>query len=170
LVYPDSSGSVNTWEHWQNLAESTQAYIDSITTWNTWSLTWNPGITSIGAGGFQEGFYMQIGKWVHAQFRIQIGTAPTLSGSTWVLNLPVTAYASWSGLGHHPALGSWLVRDNSAADYYSGTISADVASGVSCTFGGAWGGTSPNSRITSAIPVTFAVSDSLTGVLNYRAA
>lgn len=174
IFYPNSSDPVFPWEDMQDLADSVEAALDAYEAWTSWTLTWTGlgGITSVGAGGQVQGIYEQIGKLVHAEFRIELGTGFTWSGGTLELNLPVTAYTGWLGAGNQAALGFWTVRDDSVPDHYAGTLGLAGPSGAACHFNGAWDGTAPKKRVSGSgnIPVTWAAGDIISGALQYRAA
>lgn len=123
---------------------------------------------TVGTGAVSEGWYQTLGQWVLWGFRIQMGTSPSWP-STITVSLPVTAYAG-NGTGLQASLGSWMFRDDSATTHYSGTMGVFDSGGLTASFGGAWSGTVPNSRISPGTPVTVAVTDILSGTGVYLAA
>lgn len=173
LVYPNSSGNVQMWTHLQNLAESVEAAFDAYETFTSWTPTFTNGPTTIGVGGFSEGFYTKTGGWVKAQFRIHLGTGFAFTGGTFELVLPFPSYI-WEGgtFGQTGALGNWTIRDDSAIDHFAGTIGVFETLATRACFNGAWDGTAPNSRVSSAAthPITWAAGDMFSGNLQYRAA
>jgi hypothetical protein len=172
LIYPTSGSPVQVPEDIQTLAESVEDALDDYESYTSWVPTFGGlgGISSVGAGVI-EGFYQQIGKLVFAQFRIELGAGFSFTGSTFEMNLPVTAYV-FGGAGNQAALGSWTMRDDSVPDHYAGTLGLAGPSGLACHFNGAWDGTSPKKRLTSTAgtPITYASGDVISGVLHYRAA
>lgn len=173
LIYPGALGSSAVDEQLGNLATSLEAALDAWETWLSWSLVWQNGPTALGAGGVAEAFYQRVGNRVHAEFRIEFGTSPTFSGSTFELLLPVPALASG---GEQKAIGRWLARDDNVTKHYAGAISCRNSSGVEVDFGGAWHTTDakPYSRVSSSagvpIPGGWAAGDVFSGVVTYLAA
>ena len=171
LVYVDSNDPPQAWVDSQNLAESVEAALDAYETWNEWTPIFNPGPTNWGSGGGVEGHYMQIGKLVHAEFRGQLGTGFVYGAGTTVLALPVPAFEFTVGNQLQAAVGSWIVRDESATRHYSGSIGIFGVSATSVSFAGAWDSTTPTFlRINETLPLTWQVDDIISGVLDYRAA
>lgn len=162
---------MKVWEHFQNLANSVEAALGAYETWTSWTPTFTTGPLLIGSGGTREGSYQQLGKLVHAEFRIELGSGFTLTaGTTWEMVLPVAAI-TWAGAGIQSSLGSWMYRNNSVPTHYSGTIGIWAPGATSVSFGGAWDGTVPRSRISnSGIPVSMAAGDVFSGNMTYRAA
>jgi hypothetical protein len=175
LVYPDSSGNVQIWTHLQNLAESADAAIATASAaWTSWTPTWDTsgggGFTSVGGSGTNQGFYRNSDGLVHAEFRIELASGFAVDTGTFVLVLPVTAYASWGGVVSYATLGNWEARNNSDPYHYGGPLAMWDAAGTKVHFGGSWDGSSPRSRIDSNDPIVWASGDVLSGNLNYRAA
>lgn len=131
---------------------------------------WTPSWTNVTTGGssVNEGWYATLGKLTFFGGRLQFGTAPSISTYA-LLTLPV---AAWTGGGNSLQLciGSWNFRDSSAGDHFSGAMGIWSSAGTSVSFGGAWRGSAPDRRITTAIPATVAVDDILSFQGVYRAA
>ena len=174
LVYPDSSGNTQLWTHFQNLADSVQAKFTAYETIVSWTPTWitsgsSGGFSSVGGSGVNEGHYQRIGDWILAQFYIQLASGFSVDTGIFTLVPPVAPY-DWSGSGGTQAVGSWIIRDDSASpiENFAGTISHFDTTTFS--FGGANNAGTSNRRVEDTIPITWASGDILSGVLNYRAA
>src|ERR1044072_3435428 len=97
----DSGDQVDTDGDIQQLATTIETGFVAYETFNSWTPTFdtsgaNGGITSVGGSGFNQGFYLQRGKFVHAQFRIELASGLSVDNGPWVLPLPVVAFA-WAG-------------------------------------------------------------------------
>lgn len=174
LVYPDSSGSTNLWEHFQQLANSVETALDTYETWTSWTPAWvtsgsSGGFTSVGGSGTNQGFYSRIGNLVHAEFRIELASGFATDSGTFTLTLPVPAYV-WGGSVVQGAIGRWIARDDSSTLHWSGTIGLWDSGADEVSFGGSWDGTAPRSRVDSNDPIVWAAGDILSGVMDYRAA
>ena len=169
IVYAESSGAPQAWVDSLNMANSIDDKFDDYELFNSWTLEFTGGFVSAGSGGVMEGHYCQIGKLVHAEFRIQVGTSPTFTGTTLDLDLPVPAFV-WGGNGVWGPLGSWIIRNNSPTEFYAGSIGLSSTSTGRASFAGAWNGTEPAGRVTNTLPIAFAVDDEFSGTLDYRAA
>jgi hypothetical protein len=180
-VYPDLvSGGVDLAAHYQNLAVSVQARRDLDLAFTSWTPTWDTaaggGFLSVGGSGFNQGHYQQIGKTVHAEFRIELASGFSVDSGTFVLILPVAAYL-WSGSVLAGAVGHWTARNDSDPFHYSGTLGLwdNTATRVSfngtpdATIAGATDAV-PRSRMDSNDPIAWAAGDVLSGNLTYRAA
>ena len=164
IYYVDSNGSTSFWEHHQNQAQSVQNKFAAYETWNSWTLTFSAGPTTLGSGGVSEGFYSRIGNLVFAEFRVELGTGFAITGTTWQLNLPVTGYAGWGGAGSIVTLGSWSARDDNVPTHYSGSL-ATSGSGNSAVW---FTGTTTNRISGTTTPFTWAAGDIVSGNLCYR--
>ena len=174
IIYPDATGSTSLWEHYQNVATTTETALTTYETFNTWTpTTWDTttggGFTSVGGSGTAEGFYMRIGNFVHAEFRIELASGFATDSGTFALQLPVAAYA-WGGAIIQSTLGTWTARDNSGPDHWSGSIGLWNTAATHVSFNGAWNAGAPNKRIDSNDPIVWASGDMLSGTLNYRSA
>lgn len=171
LIYPDEDGNLNIWEHVQNLATSAEAALAALEAFASWTPTFLTGPTVLGSGGVSEGFTQRIGKLVHAEFRVELGTGFTWGSGTVELVLPFPAFV-WGGSGLQASVGSWLLRDDGGPQHYAGTIGIFGPTSTTVSFGGAWDAPSgpPNIRVDSTDPITPAAGDVLSGVLDYRAA
>ncbi len=175
ISYIDPGDQVDLDADIQQLADSVETALDVYETFNSWTPTFNSGgFTNFGGSGFNQGFYSQIGKLVHAQFRMEIASGFAVSAGLFVLNLPVTAFA-WSGANNAATIGSWLLRDDSVPRHYSGGIlTVTSGGGARVWFGGAWDTSpapdAPSGRVSDTEPVTWAAGDVLSGTLRYRAA
>ena len=172
IYYPNSTSPPQVWADMQTAATSVETALTTYETWTSWTPVYTTGPTTLGAGGVSEGFYQQIGKMVHAEWRTELGTGFAFTGTTFEMVLPLPAYVGWGGAKIQASLGSWLARDDSVPSHFAGTIGLWAAAGLSCSFGGAWNGTSPSSRVSSSAtnPITWAAGDIFGGVLTYRAA
>lgn len=171
IIYPDSSGSGETWEHFSTLATTIDSAIGSGGTFQSWTPTWSDGPSNFGAGGTNEGYYVQVGDLVFAAFRWELGTAPVISGTEWEVVLPVPAHIWGSVSG--ATIGRWVLNDFSAVRLFAGTIAIHASSHLSADFWGApaTGSTAVgNDRLEQAVPITMAAGDILSGYMKYRAA
>ena len=173
IVYPLSAG-LNDWSaHLENIATTVEAALAAREAWQTWPLVFADGPTTIGAGGVSKGHYVRIGNRIHAEFLVVLGTGFVITPTVgWELVLPVVAY-DWGGVGNQVTVGTWAVRDNSAATHYAGTINIHDAASDSVDFAGAWDLSAPNQpaeRIDEDEPITWAVGDFFSGTIDYRAA
>jgi len=154
----------------QNLADSVETALDTYETFTSWTPAWDTssggGFTSVGAGT-NEGFYMRIGKFVHAEFRVELGAGFATDSGTFILTLPIAAYV-WGGSTIQATLGTWTARNNSDPFHWAGSLGLWSAAGVSVSFGGSYDGTASRSRIDSNDPIVWANNDVLSGVLDYR--
>jgi hypothetical protein len=122
---------------------------------------WTPTWTNVtpGTGNSNAGWYELIGDKVYFGGRLQLGTTPSFSGIVEVS----TPVSMWVGGGNQLQMceGSWIFRDASASDHYAGALGIWSSAGTELSFSGAWNGTAPSKRITTAVPVTCAVDDVL---------
>lgn len=137
--------------------------------WKSWTPVWTTGPTNVGSGGFNQGSYIQQGKMVHAEFRVQLGSSPTWGSGTTELVLPVPAF-QWAGTGLQASVGSWIARNNSVPSHYTGTIGIHSSAATSVSFGGAWDNAAPRGRVDSNDPVPWVNGDIFSGSMDYRAA
>lgn len=180
LVYPDSSGSVNLWTHFQNLADSVQTKFSATAAWTSWTPTWDTsgggGFTSVGGSGFNQGFYRNVNGLVHAEFRVELASGFAVDTGTFLLMLPVAAYV-WGGAVLQATVGTWTARDADVPYHYSGSLGLYQASADRVSFNGTpkaspgtIGEAVSRNRIDSNDPVVWATGDVLSGKLEYRAA
>ena len=125
---------------------------------------WTPTWTSVtqGTSAINEGWYLERSDGlVDFRFRLQFGTTPSFS-ATIRLTLPSEA---WTGSGSEiqSQIGWWGFRNSSDPYHYSGTLGIWATDGLDVSFGGAWDGTAPRSRITNGVPFTVADDDILSG-------
>jgi hypothetical protein len=134
-----------------------------------WS-AWTPTLTgfTLGSGAVTSYRFKQLGKIVWWQIRIQFGTSPSIT-TTALVSLPVAARTG-GGTNIQDTVGTWTFRDDSAVFHYSGSCGVWASGGAECSFNGAWDGTAPRTRITTAIPFTVASSDVLSASGVYEAA
>jgi hypothetical protein len=136
----------------------------------TYTPTWTNVI--LGTGADNEGWWQQIGQMVLWGFRLQLGTSPSTSG-TIEISLPVAAYTG-GGASLQAALGSWVYRDDSGPDHWSGSLGSFEAAGLNASLDGVWDGTSNKTRfgtvVSTARPAVVAVSDVISGSGCYRSA
>jgi len=137
--------------------------------WKSWTPSWTTGPTSVGGSGFNQGHYLQQGKMVHAEFRVQLASGFTWTSGTAELVLPVPAF-QWSGTGIQTAIGRWIARNNSTPSHFAGTIGIFTSAATSVSFAGAWAASVPNGRVDSNDPVIWASGDIFSGSMDYRAA
>lgn len=175
LQYPASTDNTHIWEHIQALATSVQTALTAVgaQTWNSWTPTWDTagggGFTGVGGSGVNQGFYTQIGNLIHAEFRVELASGFSVDTGTFVLMLPVAAYA-FGGAVLQQTIGTWTARDDSAPNHWSGTLGTWSNDHDRVSFNGAWDGTSPKKRIDSNDPFVWAAGDVLSGNLSYRRA
>jgi hypothetical protein len=136
--------------------------------YTSWTPTFVTGPTSVGSG-IRQGFYEKVGKTVHAEFRVELGSGFTYTSGTTELTLPVPAFV-WGGSGIQATIGNWTARNNSVPSHYAGSLGIFSSGANSVSFNGAWDGSAPKSRVDSNDPVAWASGDVLSGVLDYRAA
>lgn len=182
FLYADSNHAMNNWwTAFQELADSIQAARTAERTWNSWTPTWNTptdgGITSVGAGGTNEGWYRRDkGGQVDGYARIRLGTAPAFQSGTFVLILPVPMLALPSGEYQNQVVGTWGLRDDSTSpvQHIGGFLGCFMSvDGTKVHLGGASENTTPfdsRYRFDSTDPVALAVGDILSFNLHYRAA
>lgn len=119
---------------------------------SAWMPTWNN--VTVGAGGFNSGFKLDLGGVLFYQFMVKFGTSPSFA-STISFDLPVTGY-SWGGKVQQ-CFGTWNMRDESETAHYGGSIGGWDSGGVSASL------TYDGTRVTAGTPVTIAVNDTLSG-------
>jgi len=182
ISYPDSNYPMNNWwDAFAEMAASIQAARTAERAWNSWTPIWNTpsdgGILSVGAGGLNEGFWRKDnGKMVDAQFRIRLGTAPSVQAGLFTLILPVPAYVWGSGTeAITTVLGTWAIRDDSTApvSHFGGPVVQNDPGGLRISFGSAPAAGTPFQsirRVDSTDPTVLAVNDVFTANLHYRAA
>lgn len=126
----------------------------------TWTVTWT-NLTK-GTGPTEEGWYMKRGRKVSAMHTLTMGTSPSWSGSV-SFPLPVECITGTLDA----AVGSWVFRDNSALDFFAGTVT--LLSSTTARLSGAWNGTAPVDFLGQGgtSPVALAVSDKVSVVLDY---
>ncbi len=129
--------------------------------------TWTPTWTSLtkGTGSAEEGWSLQIGRLMVAQYTITLGTSPSYAASI-SFTLPADCITGTGDVN----VGTWTIRDDSALDWYTGTVNLLTAGTARLL--GAWTGTVPNERVgvTSSTPVTPASGDKITLNLSYLTA
>lgn len=128
---------------------------------------WSPTLTNLTKGGSptEDGWYLDLGKLVIAQWLLTVGTSPSWS-ATITLTLPVAADGPLDA-----PLGSWSLRDASAGNsgFYSGTVAIAAAGGGTARLLGAWDGTAPRATVglSGTAPFTLAVGDKVGVALAY---
>lgn len=125
----------------------------------TWTPVWAGGVTSLGSGATNEGRWTQIGNRVEWQFRTQFGTGVSFS-ATLQLTLPVQGWAG-GGSSLQMATGHWLYRQSSVPAHHAGTVAIFDAGGTTVSFGGAWDGSQPRTRINATQPFAPSAGDVL---------
>jgi hypothetical protein len=169
LTYPSSATTVDPRLDFQLLADSVETALDTYETYTSWTPVFVAGPTTIGAGGVSEGYYTRIGKWVRAEFRVELGTGFAVTGTTFDLTLPVAAYI-FGGAAIYSTVGRWMARDDSVPRHYSGSLGVSLAAGTRCSFAGATSSNIARVLVTNTIPFTLAAGDIFSGALSYRAA
>jgi hypothetical protein len=139
----------------------TAAELNAIGTWTTWTPTWSN--LTVG-NGTVVARYSQINKVIHMRVNLAWGSTTSISGSV-TLALPVTASSTAATTGH----GVAQFGDASASQYLgvvrlAGTTTAQLVvpdtSGTYPTFVG----------LSSTIPFTWVVTDTIDITLTYEAA
>jgi len=128
------------------------------TMWSFAAYTATTTNITLGGGGVITTNYCRFGTGDLVFFNglITFGTSPAITGECRV-SLPVTSAAT----AYQWCYGSWIYRDNSVPDHYSGSLGAFDLAGAETGFSGAWNGTAPYKRITTNVPVAVAVDDRL---------
>lgn len=101
---------------------------------------YTPSITGLtkGTGWTQEGWWSQVGPMCVAHYMITLGTSPAYTGSL-AIDLPPGMTPLITTTDH--AIGSWIVRDDSLTDWYTGTVG--YLTSTTCRLLGVWNGTIP---------------------------
>jgi len=169
VAYPVASATVDPRLDFETFATSVETALDAYETYTSWTPVFVAGPTTLGTGGVAEGFYQQLGKWVRAEFRVELGTGFAVTGTTFDLTLPVAAYI-FGGAAIWSTLGRWMARDDSVPRHYSGSIGVSLAAGTRCSFGGAVSANISRQLVSNTVPFTLAAGDIFSGALSYRAA
>ena len=113
--------------------------------------TWTPTFTSSGGGsvssyGGQTGWYIKVGKMVHAMYRMRANTMNGMSGEYRLSSLPFTSDNGGSGdhLGTHFAFENWAIESD---EQCTGIID-DNQTYIRCIklqHNGSWGNMVPDS-------------------------
>lgn len=131
-----------------------------------WSMqSWTPTWTNITVGnGVQASNYIQIGKIVIARLSFKLGTTSTV-GTAPTFTLPVTSVSAYIA-------GQWLgaVRLVAAVTGYTGYIQWASTTTAALIAVGTSGATASDVSITSTVPNTWALNDTITGTFIYEAA
>ena len=113
--------------------------------------TWTPTFTSSGGGsvssyGGQTGWYIKVGKMVHAMYRMRANSMTGMSGEYRLSSLPFTSDNGGSGdhLGTHFAFENWAIESD---EQCTGIID-DNQTYIRCIklqHNGSWGNMEPDS-------------------------
>jgi hypothetical protein len=92
-------------------------------TWTAFTPVWTSTITPPSLGnGTATGAYITSGKLLIARYRLNIGSTTTTGTGTWAFELPAGIVSSTSGNNTGFAVGSCMMRDNSAAQQFCGNV------------------------------------------------
>ncbi len=128
---------------------------------------WNPTVTNLTKGTATiKGAYQQIGKTVHARYKI-ILAADTSTSGIWYFPFPVAPHADYAA---NEAIGSAFMRDDTGPARLEGTVV--VASSTTFVIYADSSTTSISGipGVNNTIPWTWATLDSLSFVITYEAA
>ncbi len=124
--------------------------------WKGWSATPATGITSVGDLE-AEGYYHALGYTITGQWAFKIGSTTTMSGAAFTVTLPVAAAAG-------PAvIGSCVLLDSSTSKRWGGVVVLATGATTSAQLFMAAG------ALTSTVPVTLAVGDTVMVHVQYEA-
>lgn len=145
-------------------AEVRDQFNDIIAAWTTYTPTWTAATTNPVLGnGTIVGRYKRIGKTVHLQIDLTMGSTTTYGSGAWSVTLPLAAASSsGSRIGAAQALGG--------ANRYAGQIVVSSgASGISAFFP-ASASVSNLSSVAAAVPFAWANGNELRITATYEAA
>ena len=109
---PDSTSHARIWEHFLTALQAVDTHIAAavLQGYSNWTPAWTASGTAPAIGnGVRAGRYVQVGKQVHAQGSIIMGSTTTMGTGVYGFSLPVTAASGAK------AVGSAYLRDESAA-------------------------------------------------------
>lgn len=165
IYYPASGDHVRIWEHMQAAADSVESAISALGA----STPFNPTLTNTvyGTGAIKDGWYTVLGKFCLWGFRLEFGAAGSPSFSNTIqIGLPVPAYVGSGGNQLQGTVGTYTLRDDSAAVHHGGPIGIWDSSGTTASFNGAWDGAQHRTRVGGGggtLPFTLGNSDVLSG-------
>jgi hypothetical protein len=136
------------------------------TVWSPWATaaSWkSTGTAPVLGNGAIVSAYTQMGKTVHADMRVTMGSGTTYGTGTWLFDLPVPARASPAVPRH----GSAYLRDASAgvSGHLHGTSVIDLAVSSTAVFVIAG-----PALVSAAVPFTWVSTDHIGWSLTYEAA
>lgn len=131
--------------------------------WTTYTPTWTAATTNPVLGnGTITGRYRKIGRTVHMQIDLTMGSTTTYGTGAWSLTLPVAAGASTgSRIGVAQALG---------ASRFPGQVVISAGATATSPFFPATSAVSNLSSATSTVPITWATGNELRITATYEAA
>ncbi|MER6098333.1 hypothetical protein ABT154_21245 [Streptomyces sp. NPDC001728] len=144
-------------------AEVRDQFNDIIAAWQTYTPTWTAATTNPVLGnGSIVGRYKRIGKTVHLQIDLAMGSTTTYGSGAWSVTLPlVAAAASGSRIGTAQALGGTRFQGQ--------VVISSAASGTSAFFP-ASASVSNLSSVASNVPFAWASGNELRITVTYEAA
>jgi len=125
-----------------------------------WTGTTNPAI----GNGTNVGFYVQVGKLVHAYGSITMGATTTFGTGTWAVGLPVAPAARFGAA----RIGTALSTDASATALHHG-VAVVNGSAFNVAYPAAWP-SGANTGVSNLLPWAWAVSDELSWFVTYEGA
>lgn len=131
--------------------------------WTAYTPTWG----GFGVGNATQTWnYAKVGKIVHVRGRVVMGSTSTFAGSL-TFSLPATAN---SGYVQFQPIGAVYIGDVSASQPYSGFTFWNSTTTIGMNVGNSAGTYTVPNNVTSAVPMTWAVSDQIYISFTYEAA
>lgn len=121
---------------------------------------------TIGNGTINFARYVQIGKFVTVYGKVTLGSTSSM-GTNPLISLPVTGTSNMSGVGW--ALGSLTIGDTGTGSF-EGYIKTSSTTAAQLIVGNAAGTYNNTTVITSAVPMTWANTDTFLFQFSYEAA
>ena len=160
--YPASSAAPNVPLDMGNLASDIDADVAALTdAWTSYTPTWTAASVnpSLGNGNI-DGFYQAIGKTIIAAGKITMGSTTTYGTGAWLISLPVAAKTATRQL-LYPG-GAYLFDNSTTGNRQGGTaLLFDTTKLFISTATGS---------VASAVPFTWATSDTVDWCIQYEAA
>jgi hypothetical protein len=118
---------------------------------------------TMGTGNIRDGYYSRLpGSLIAYHFYIQFGTSGVAAGSgQYLVSLPVNAVAAGIGGSGQPAIGSAMIRDDSAGAIQAGHCYVPGTNLTSVAF------YIENATTAHNVPWTWAANDYISGTIVY---